>query len=151
MIHLHSPCFSLVLIVKVIIKGYCNHSWINCDMAKSLAQARACEGLLASDLAISQLIHERVWLNPIIVHVIYLVPHFGDVLDNFRYYFRTDKTQDDHILAVVHCRKQSDYLHNHIYSYSNGSRAIVILAYHWLASSCMGAIWGVGRAVNRAI
>ncbi len=29
-------------------------------MAKSLAQARACEGLLASDLAIPQLILEQV-------------------------------------------------------------------------------------------
>ncbi len=41
-----------------IIKGYCTISWINCGMAKSLAPARACEGLLTSDLAIPQLIHE---------------------------------------------------------------------------------------------
>ena len=31
-------------------------------MAKSLAQALACEGHLASDLAMPQLIHERVFL-----------------------------------------------------------------------------------------
>ncbi len=43
---------------KEIFKGYCMSSRINCGMAKSLAQARACEGLLASDLAIPQLILE---------------------------------------------------------------------------------------------
>ena len=41
----------------IIFKGYCT---INCGMAKSLAQARACEGHLASDLAIPQLILEWV-------------------------------------------------------------------------------------------
>ena len=35
----------------LMIKGYCTSSWINCGMAKSLALARACEGLLTSDLA----------------------------------------------------------------------------------------------------
>ncbi len=44
-----------------IFKGYCTSSRINCGMAKSLAQARACEGLLAGDLAlIPQLILELV-------------------------------------------------------------------------------------------
>ena len=48
-----------------IIKGYCMSSRINCGMTKSLAQARAsqaraCEGLLVSDLAIPQLILEQV-------------------------------------------------------------------------------------------
>ncbi len=36
---------------------------------------------------------------------------------------RPDKTQKDHILAVVHLRKRSDYLRNHVYSYSNGQRS----------------------------
>ncbi len=61
---------------------------------------------------------------------------------------RPDKTQKDCILAVVYRRKRSDYLRNHVYSYSNGQRASVFLAYHWLASSCMGAlcvcVWGGG-------
>ncbi len=43
-----------------IFKGYCTSSWINSGMAKSLVQAWACEGLLASDLAIPQLILEQV-------------------------------------------------------------------------------------------
>ncbi len=43
-----------------IFKGYCTSSRINCGMAKSLALARACEGLLADDLAIPQLILELV-------------------------------------------------------------------------------------------
>ncbi len=51
-------------------------------------------------------------------------------------------------LAVYPCRKQSDYLHNHAHSYTNGTIAFVLFAHHWLASSCMGALWGVG---NRAI
>ncbi len=45
---------------EVIFKGYCTSSRINCGMAKSLAQARACERLLAGDLAIPQLILELV-------------------------------------------------------------------------------------------
>ena len=44
----------------LVLKGYCMSSWINCGMAKSLPPAQACEGLLASDLAIPQLIYERV-------------------------------------------------------------------------------------------
>ncbi len=44
----------------VAIRGYCTSSRINCDMAKSLAQDQACDGLLASDLAMSQLILQQV-------------------------------------------------------------------------------------------
>ncbi len=46
--------------LRVLVKGYCTSSWINCGMTKSLVQARACEGLLVGDLAIPQLILERV-------------------------------------------------------------------------------------------
>ncbi len=44
-----------------IIKGYCTCSWINCGMANSLVQALACEGLLASELAIPQLIQTLLY------------------------------------------------------------------------------------------
>ena len=43
-----------------VIKGYCTSSKINCGIAKSLPQARACEGFFASDLAMPQLILEQV-------------------------------------------------------------------------------------------
>ena len=91
----------------LMFKGYWTSLWINCGISKLLAQARACEGLLTSDLAIPQFMNECD--NPIII---YLLPHFGDVLDKFRFYIRTDKTQNDHILAVVHRRKRSHYLRN---------------------------------------
>ncbi len=48
--------------LTVIFKGYCRSSRINCGIAKSLAQARACKGFLASDLAIPQVILEQVQL-----------------------------------------------------------------------------------------
>ncbi len=35
--------------------------------------------------------------NPIII---YSVPHFRDVWDNFRYYIRPDKTQEDRISGL---------------------------------------------------
>ncbi len=72
------PCTGSSIVVYIrygyqMIKGYCTSLRINCGMAKLLAQARACEGLLASDLAIPQLIFEQVQINPIII---YLLLHF---------------------------------------------------------------------------
>ncbi len=58
------------------------------------------------------------------------------------------KSPKDRILAVDPCRKRSDYLCNHSHSYNNGSIAFVLLAHHWLASSCVGVLLGVG---NRAV
>ncbi len=52
--------FFIVGEYHAVLKGYCTRSRINCGMAKLLAHSRACEGLLASDLAIPQLILERV-------------------------------------------------------------------------------------------
>ncbi len=49
----------------------------------------------------------------------------------------TNKAPEDcifMILAVVPCRKWSDYLCYHAYGYSNGSMAFVILAYHWVTN-----------------
>ncbi len=42
---------------------------------------------------------------------------------------------------LVHCWKRSDYLRNHAYRYSNGSRAFVVLAYHWITTK-RHCIWG---------
>ncbi len=50
----------VIIAALMIIKGYCTSSRNNCGMAKSLAHARAYEGLLASDLVIPQLILDQV-------------------------------------------------------------------------------------------
>ncbi len=55
----HHACQNCLFLCK-IFKGYCTSSKFNCGMAKSLAQARACEGLLAGDLTLPQLILEQV-------------------------------------------------------------------------------------------
>ena len=52
-------------------------------------------------------------------------------------YIRPDKAPEDRILAlvaVVGCQKWSENLRNHAYSYSNGSMAFVLLAYHWITT-----------------
>ncbi len=46
--------------MEVMFKGYCTISRLDYGIAKSLAQARACKGLLASYLAIPQLSLEQV-------------------------------------------------------------------------------------------
>ncbi len=63
--------------------------------------------------------------NPIIID---LVPHF--VLGNFMCCIWPEKAPEDRILAVIGCRKWSENLVNHGYSYGNGSMAFVLLAYH---------------------
>ena len=64
--------------------------------------------------------------------IIYLVPHFRDVLGNFMCYIRPQRAPEDRILAVVGCRKWSDNLRNHAYSCRNGSMAFVVLACYCL-------------------
>ncbi len=134
-----TPQTCLVFSIGCVLKCYCTRSWINCGMAKSLVQARASSSVIWPYH--NQFMNEGD--NPIII---YLIPHFWDVLDTFGCYIRTDKTQEDKILAVVHCRKQSDYLVTMSIAITTDQlRAIVILAYHWLASSCTGGLWGVGN------
>ncbi len=76
---------------------------------------------LASDLTIPQFMNKCD--NPIII---YLVQHFRDVLIILGVTLGLMKAPKDHILAVVHYRKWSDYLRNSaitIICYSNGSMA----------------------------
>ncbi len=87
-------------------------------MAKSLAQDRASSsGIWPYHNNINECD------NPIII---YLVPHFRDVSDNFRCYIRNDKALEGCIYAVVHC--------NHAHSYSIGTRAFVVLACLWITT-----------------
>ena len=151
------------------IKGYCTSSWINCCMAKWLAQALASSGLRQwfghttfntwrSAITLLLLCNLYTKTTPGTYTMwslytgglysrfdcIYLVPHFRDVLGNFMCYIRPDKAPENRILAVVGCRKWSENLRNHAYSYSNGSMAFVLLAYHWIttinASACNSTV-----------
>ncbi len=66
--------------------------------------------------------------------ITYLVPHFRDLLGNFKCYISPDKAPEDQILAVVGCQKWSENWRNHGYNYSNRSMTFVLLAYHWITT-----------------